>query len=170
MPRIIVPLTSASFMSLGGCMFKHFVDAGNGTTVETDLYTDSVLANTLASNGDSIEAIYDGIYFGSTSSKQIQLYFDGVVVYDSTALAVATSVKGWRIHAHLVRVSATVVRVGVVHTGQGFATQRVGYTEATGLTLTNANTLKITGTASAAGAATNDIVAKTAVVRFLPGV
>jgi hypothetical protein len=140
-------------------------DVGNSTTVETDLFSYSVAARELANNGDRIGAQYAGTFVSSaTATRQLKLKFAGTTIFDSGALTLSLS-AAWDIVATLVRVSATVVRYSVSMTTEGAALP--AYTacgELTGLTLSNANILKLTGTAAGTGAATNDIVGKMASV------
>jgi hypothetical protein len=145
----------------GGTLTEGFADAGNTTTSETDLYTYTTPASTLDVNGHSVRARYAGTVVNSTSTKQVKVYFGGTVVFDSTALA-TTAAASWDVDVICIRVSSTVVRCSTTMNASGglALAANAGYTEVTGLTLTNTNILKITGTAAGAGAATNDIVGK----------
>lgn len=150
-------------------LFVHFADAGNGTTVETDLYSDSVLAGQLSANGQILEYEAGGVFVSSaTATRQIRLYFGGTVVFDTGALTLSLS-SAWSLYASIVRVSASVVRVVVSFTTEGAALSAyTQYTEVTGLTLANAQIVKITGQAAGVGAATNDIVAKLGAMEWRP--
>lgn len=156
---------STAFARVGGKLFDHFADAGNGTTVETDLYSDSIAASTLSTNGHSLRAEYSGIFAANATTKQLKVYFGGTVVYDSGALAVSASLTGWTIKVSVIRVSSTVVRCSVDYNGAVLTPP--AFIEVTGLTLTNAQILKVTGTAGVGGA-NNDIVAKVGTVLFHP--
>jgi hypothetical protein len=69
----------------------------------------------------------------------------------------------------LVRVSSTVVRYSVkLNTTGASASVYAAVGELTGLTLSNGNILKITGTAGGVGAATDDIVAMLGTVSWHP--
>lgn len=146
---------------LGGTIFDHANDVGNVTTAETDLYSDTLAINTLAVNKDKVVAEYGGKFVSSgTATRQIKIYFAGTVILDTGALTLSLS-SAWTVYVALIRVSSTVVRYECSLTTQGAAL--AAYTscdELTGLTLSNTNILKITGTAAGVGAATNDIVAK----------
>lgn len=159
---------SASFATVGGALFDHFVDAGNTTTSETDLYSDSIPASTLSVNGHKIEAKYGGTFVNSTSTKQLRVYFGGTQVFDSGALTISGS-SDWSVELLVIRVSSSVVRVTVRANTSGASTGSYAKTtEVTGLTLTNAQILKITGTAAGVGAATNDVVAKIGALEYRP--
>jgi hypothetical protein len=156
---------SAAYAAVGGILFDHFSDVGNGTTVETDLYSDTIAASVLSTNGHKLQASYTGSFAANTTTKQLKVYFGGTVIFDSGALAVSATLTTWVVKVLVIRVSASVVRCSVDY--QGAVSALPAYTEVTGLTLTNAQTLKITGTAGGGGA-NNDIIAKLATVTFNP--
>jgi hypothetical protein len=143
-----------------GPLFDHYATVGNVTTGETDLYSDSIPASTLASNGDKLEIGYAGSFVSSgTATREIKIYFGGTQIFDTGALTLSLS-SAWTAYVEIIRVSATSIRYMVSMTTEGAAL--AAYTavgEVTGLTLTNANVLKITGQAAGVGAATNDITA-----------
>lgn len=142
-------------------LFDHFASIGNVTTGETDLYSDSIGGKILLQNGDKLSAMYGGVFVSSgTATREIKIYFGGTQIFDSGALTLSLS-AAWTVYVEVIRVSATVVRYMISMTTEGAAL--AAYTavgELTGLTLSNANILKITGQAAGAGAATNDIAAK----------
>lgn len=152
-----------------GLLFTHFADAGNGTTVETDLYSDTIAAAQLSVNGGILEGEYGGVFVSSaTATRQIKLYFGGTAIFDTGALTLSLS-SAWTLYASIIRASATVVRYIISLTTQGAAL--AAYTasgELAGLTLSNTNVLKITGQAAGVGAASNDIVAKMGYIGFKP--
>lgn len=142
-------------------LFDHFADAGNGTTVETDLYSDTIAAGQLSSNGDKLAAEYSGIYvFSATASRQVRIYFGGTLVYDTAALTLGAAVTGWQFNVAIIRKDASTARVSTVaFTTTASAVPYWAYVEVTA-TLSSSQILKITGQAGGVGAATNDIVAK----------
>jgi hypothetical protein len=145
---------SSSNARVGGCLTQFYTDAGNTTTSETDIYSYSVPASTLDTNGHKIRAEYAGTCVNSTSTKQIKVKFDGTTILDTGALAVSASAH-WSITVLGVRVSATVIRFTVTFIGTGLAlTQQTTYTSVTVANFTSARILKLTGTAAGAGAAT----------------
>lgn len=158
--------TNNLWNSAGGSLFDHYVNAGNVTTGETDLYSDSIAAGTLSTNGDKLEVEYGGVFVSSgTATREVKIYFGGTQIFDSGALTLSLS-AAWTIYVTVIRVSATVVRTMTSMTTEGAALAAyTNYAEVTGLTLANANVIKITGQAAGVGAATNDIVAKLGNVR-----
>lgn len=160
-------VTAWAYGARGQALFDHFVDAGNGTTVETDLYSDTIAASQLANNGEKLEIEYGGVFVSSgTATREIKIYFGGTVIFDTGTLTLSLS-SAWTVYVEIIRVSATVIRYMASLTTQGAALS--AYTavgEVTGLTLSNTNIMKITGQAAGVGAATNDIVAKLGYVEW----
>lgn len=160
----------ATFVALPFPLFDHFADAGNGTTVETDLYSDTLADGQLAVDGDKIEAWYSGVTVGhATATRQIRVYFGGTLIYDSTAQVTAAAAN-WSIGVRVIRESSSVVRCDVSFDDNLNLAAFPGsqYTRITGLTLADPQILKITGQAGGVGAATDDIVAKLGSVKFWP--
>jgi hypothetical protein len=148
-------------------LFDHYANAGNTTTSETDLYSDTLAAGQFAANGDKVQADYCGVFVSSaTATRQIKLKFAGTTIFDTGTLTLSLS-SAWDMYVTLIRVSSTVVRYGVSLTTEGAALAAYTATgELTGLTLSGTNILKITGQAAGVGAATNDIVAQLGTVLF----
>lgn len=153
--------------TLGGVIFDHFVDSSVGGA-EADIYTDTLPASTLATNGDKVTASYGGNFVTlGTETVQLKAYFGGTAIWDSTGVAVTTGTTSWRIYVEIIRVSATVIRytVSLSTTGaSGFVYAVSG--ELTGLTLSNTNVIKITGFSSGVGSGTGDIVGKMGYVQW----
>lgn len=159
---------------VGGTIFDHYVNAGNTTTSETDLYNDSIAGQTLVANGDKITARYAGIFVSSaTATRDVRVYFGtgggSTLIFDSGAIITA-SASNWDVSVLVIRVSSSVVRCTTTMS----ATTALGqvysqYTEVTGLNLNTNQEIKITGQAGGTGAATNDIVAKLGTGAYLPG-
>lgn len=160
---------SALRLGLGGCIFDYYTDVGNVGTGEDDLYSSTLPASTLATNGEKVTATYQGIFVGAAASTQeLRLYFGGTKIYDSGALSIGVATDNWTVHVTLIRVSSSVVRCSVsLSTDFGTLFPYSTYTEVTGLTLTNTQILKITGEAAGVGAVDNQIVAKLGTVSWL---
>lgn len=150
-------------------LFNHHVDAGNTTTTETTLYTDTIAASQLGANDDKLEATYGGVFVSSaTATREIKIYFGGTVMLDTGALTLSLS-SAWTAYVTIIRVSSSVVRYAISFTTEGAAL--AAYTavgEITGLTLSNTQILKITGQAAGVGAATSDVLAKLGYVEYKP--
>ena len=149
--------------STGGTIFDHYADAGNTTTGETDLYSDTTVANTLNTNGDKITAVYAGTFAGNANTKTIRVYFGGNKIFDSGALSVASSAS-WQVNVTIIRATSTGARASVSFTSSfGTLMASSSFNLVTGLTLSGTNILKITGQSSVA---TNDIVASLGTIEF----
>lgn len=152
--------TKASGLRFGipGDIFDSKSTTGNGTTVETDLYTYTTPANTLGADNEKIIAEYGGQFVSSgTATRQIKIYFGGTAIFDTGALTLSLS-SSWVAFVSIIRVSSSVIRYAISLATQGASSS--SYTsvgELTGLTLSNTNILKITGQAAGVGAASNDI-------------
>lgn len=151
-------------------IFDHFASVNNSTTSETDLYSDTLTAGLLATNGDKIFARYQGIFTGAVAATQeLRVYFGGTKIYDSGALSIGVATDNWTLELMVIRESSSVVRCSV-SVSSDFATlfPYSAYTRITGLTLTNTQILKITGQAAGAGAASNQITATLGAVSYQP--
>ena len=164
--------TGGSNIKPSGLFVSHVSSAGtpNSGTSETNLYNDSLPANTvLPSVGGVVVARYAGTFFNSTSTKQLRVYFGSTptLIYDSGALA-TTATTSWDVDLLIVRnASQWDCTVRGRATGTTTAPPDATYTAvATTAHATNAMTLKITGTAAGAGAASNDILPKNGIVEL----
>lgn len=155
---------------VSGTIFDSFTDTTVGGA-EADIYTNTIPASVLNTNGDKLTAVYSGNFVTvGTELTQLKVYFDATGVsnlWDSTALAPATGTTSWRVNVEIIRVSATVVRYTVSLNTSG-ATGYVYCTsgELTGLTLSGTNILRIRGTSSGVGSGAGDIIGKMAFVRW----
>lgn len=149
--------------------FDHFADANNTTTTETDLYSDTLTAGKLATNGDKVFIDYGGTFTGAaTATQRLKIYFGGTVVADTGALAVNTGTPAWGAKTLCIRESSSVVRCNTnIDTGTTVLSASSYYTRVTGLTLSNTQVIKITGTAAGAGAASSQITATQGNIRYL---
>lgn len=153
---------TSTIAKVGGIIFDHFIDAGNVTTGETDLYTDTLPGSMLNANGDKTSAVYAGLFVSSgTATREIRVYFGGTLIFDTGTLSISAGADAWTINVMVVRDTASSVRCSVWANVTGAALNAFdAYTAVSGLTLTNTQIIKITGQAAGVGAATNDIVAK----------
>lgn len=161
---------SSSNAKVAGSIFDHFTDAANGTTVETDLYSDTLPASIFNTNGDKVYAQYAGIFVGdATSTQRLRAYFGGTLIFDTGALGIGITTANWELNITCIRVSSTVVRCSVtLNTSFATLNSYATYTEVTALTLTNTQILKITGQAAGATGASNQITAKESYGTWLP--
>lgn len=163
--------TSANTVKPGGVLFDHYADVSTTSTngTEDDLYSDSVPANALDTNGAKLRSIaYVNTVGSATAARRIKSYFGGTLIFDSGSLTLSLG-GDFRIQTDIIRESSTVVRAVVsVITTSASTVPYVSYTRITGLTLSNANILKTTGIASGTGALSGDIAAKIGFTEYLP--
>ncbi len=146
----------------------HFADVPSGLT-ETDLYTDTLAADTLAVDGDKVAALYACTLVFSTSTKQVKIYFGGSAIFDTGALTVSAA-GSLIIPVTIIRESATVVRYAISATTKAASTTEFAVVgRLTGLTLSSSNVLKITGLTAGVGSASGDVVATMGTVLKVPG-
>lgn len=147
--------------NLNGALFDYFTDATVGGA-EADIYTSTISASRLGTNGDKLYANYGGNFVTiGTESTQLKAYFAGTVIWDSAGIAPSSGTSSWRITVEIIRVNATTIR----HTVSLNTTGASGFTyctsgELTGLTLSNTNIMKITGTSTGVGSGSGDIIGK----------
>ncbi len=146
----------------------HYADVPSGLT-ETDLYTDTLAADTLAVDGDKVTALYVCTLVFSTSTKQVRVYFGGSAIFDTGALTVSAA-GSLIIPVTIIRESATVIRYAISATTKAASTTEFAVVgRLTGLTLSSSNVLKITGTTAGTGSASGDVVATMGTVQKVPG-
>lgn len=129
-------------------LFDHYIDRNNTGTDETDFYSDTISAGQLSADGDAVSFVYAGNFAANGNNKQVRVYFGGTVIMDSTALAANGS--AWKVTGTIIRDSSTSVRTESYIIVSGVGTIQY-YGNLTGLTLSNAQILKITGQSDTAG-------------------
>lgn len=144
----------------GGVIADFYTDVSNSGTSETDLYTYTTKANTLAVVGEKIECWYSGLFTDLTATSQLQIYFGGILLANTGALTVSAT-GGWSANVLIIRTGASTARSVVTINTPGASTALyTSQTDLTGLTFSNTQIIKITGTAGGASPNTGDIVAK----------
>jgi hypothetical protein len=128
---------------------------GNTAITETDLFTYSVPAAALNTNGESVEFEYAGTFANSINTKQVKVKFGATTIFDSGALAI-TGAGNWVIYGRVIRTGAATQKCYVSMTTTGATLGAYSGYATAAETLSGAVTLKITGTATGA----SDIVAE----------
>lgn len=127
-------------------------------TAETDLYTFSLPAATLAVNGQGVRVTAVVTAAATATTKRLRLYFGATAFADTGALTL--NAKSVRIYGEVLRTSATAqVAEGGYATNDATSVTTAGlqFAKSTpGETLANAITVKLTGLNGTANA--NDIV------------
>ena len=136
-----------------------YSDVNTVGLTETDLLTYTTLASRLNAAGEKIISVYAGTMNDVTASSQLKAYFAGTLIADTGALTMSVT-GAWVINASIIRTGATTARSIVNISTPGASTASyTKYTSLTGLTFTNTNILKVTGTAAGATGGDNDITA-----------
>ena len=136
-----------------------YSDVNNVGLTETDLLTYATPASRLNSAGEKIVSVYAGTMNDVTASSQLKAYFAGTLIADTGALTMSVT-GAWVISASIIRTGATTARSIVNISTPGASTASyTKYTSLTGLTFTNTNIIKVTGTAAGATGGDNDITA-----------
>lgn len=158
--RLAVPGKIASFNTT----------VSNTSTTETDLFTYTTKASTLAATDQEIEFTGVGTLNDNTATAQIIFYFAGTLIGDTGALTVnTTGAFTWTVSIKRTGASTASAMVSVTAP----TTSTVVYnsqTDMTSLTFTGTNIIKVTGTAAGGGGGTGDISAKHGRVVWMPAV
>lgn len=158
--------TSTSTYNAAGLIISDTTQTGNvGTGVDT-LQTNSIAANTLAANGDTLVVEADGTFANTGNSKQLILNFGTTAI-----MTLPTSTYGfgaastWRIRAKIVRTGAATQKASaeIILNNNEAAIPYTFYTTPTN-TLSGAVALWLTGEA----VDNNDIVKEMYSVEFKP--
>lgn len=131
----------------------------NTSTTETDLYSYSVPANTVAANGNQLKASYTLITLASGGNKYTRVYFAGTALNVNLTSAASTI----KVDVSIMRSGASTA-IATVSIAYDNASVRVTETDLSGLNFATANILKITGMADAGTG--GEITAKSGSVRL----
>lgn len=132
-PRSIVPLQD------------FYTSVSNSGTTETDLYSFTIPANTLVTNGEKIIARFSGSFNDATGTETMKSYFAGTAT--SNIGGIAGNPANWDYQIMLTRSGTTTARVTVNFLSDGIFKPGIT-TSLTGLDFTTTNIFKITGTSS----------------------
>lgn len=152
---------------LGGAVVDFTSDQNNTGTGETDLYSYTTPASTLAETGEKLIATYCGTFNDASATAQIKAYFAGTAILDTGAITLSAT-GAWTVDILIIRTGASTARAMARLTTptaskEVYSTQ----TDLTGLTFTNANIIKITGTAGGVDGGNNDITAKLGTINWM---
>lgn len=139
-----VTMSSTERANVGGVSYTNTTQTGNTAATETDAFSHTLTANTLGSNGESIEFEAAGTFAATASTdKRVKVVFGSTTLFDSGALA-TTGGTSWSIRGTIVRTGATTQKANVSF-NSSYATLNASaaYTAPTE-TLANALTLKLT--------------------------
>lgn len=147
--------TSSSYAKAGGALFYSTTAVGNVGVGDDVLMTTSIPANSLATDGDSIEGYASGTFATSANNKRIRVKFGATTIFDSGALAI-TSASDWILNFRVIRTGAATQKCCVnLSTSSATLSAYADYATAAE-TLSGAVTMTVNGE----GTADNDIVAE----------
>lgn len=152
-------------------LFSSFTEVGNFQTTETTIYEGTIEGNTLITDGDIVQAVYNGKFGGATSKKRIRLYFDAQIIYDSS-IVTADSTNSWVLTSSIKRTNSSRIDVTSKFQIFGASPQTLtGIGAVTGVDFTINHTLKITAQSidfpNPFTAASNDIVGTSEEVTYV---
>ena len=160
----ISPAAAAVIIKTPRTMFDHYADETTPSTAADTLYTDTIAAATLTTNGDKLVGCYAGTTASNANEKIIDVSWGGVGFWSGTYEA---NIGEWHLDFIIIRVSNTVIRCSTRWVmGVDASYPNTNYTELTGLNLTT------TGYALALNAETTalagDVTAKLGYCQYIP--
>lgn len=155
---------------VGGVIADFTADVNAGTTSETDLFTYTTPASTLAATGEKLIGRFIVNLTDVVTSYQFRAYFGGTAV---TLLAVniqsGLGACAAQIEVTVIRTGASTARISINETmDQTFVSGGVMEADITGLTFTNTNIIKVTVQGSGGSASSGDAVAKLGTIFWYP--
>lgn len=132
---------------------------GNTAATETDLFSYTIPANTLTTNGDSVDFVASGTYANTAATnKRIKVYLGAATVLDTGNLGLGSAAYDWTLRGTILRVGSTSQKCEAVLTTSIPANSIWTYTPqnyaSASEDLTGTVQLRITGNATNA----NDVV------------
>lgn len=163
--------SSTAYANMGGVLAESHTDAeASGSGVENDIYSYPVPASVLSLNGASLHAKYSGTMISSSGlTPELWAYFGGTNVFDSGVLGATLGGSYWSLDVWVVRDSSSSVRVTTNMNTQKIVSGATycQHATVTGLTLTDAQILKITGRV-AGSSTTTDLIGKQEFISWYP--
>lgn len=154
----------STLASVGGVLNTGTTQVGNTAGTETDLYSFSVPASTLLTNGNALHLDCGGTFAGTANvDKRIRVKFGATTLYDSGTLAI-TSASAWKIQADVLRTGAATQKGSVgFQSSSSVLAASAGYATAAE-TLSGAVTIKVTGQ----GTGASDVVGEWCKLSWMP--
>ncbi len=155
-------------LAIGGKIKDFTTAVSNVGTAETDLFTYTTKASTLAEVGEDIVFTVTGTFNDVTATTKLKFSFGGTVIGDTGTLTVS-STGAWVATVKVKRTGSTTATTSLNLSTPGASTASYTNTaDLTGLTFSNTNIIKVTGTAGGAGGGTGDITAKMGDIFWTP--
>lgn len=156
---------------VGGSYFEHTLSTGNNTSLETDLYQETIGSNVFTTNGDCLEVRYGGSFVGSgVTTRDLKFYVTTTTVFDTGGISVSVS-GDWRLEGTICKGSQTTIcSIFALNTAGASSSVYTQFAQVGGLQLTGNNVFKLTGQSSGVGANSLDITAKLGKGFWLPSI
>lgn len=181
--QVVTAATYTGFAQTVGVpatLFSSVTTTQSSGTAETNMFSQTIPANSLGTTGDALSADYGLILAVGVSTRRIRLYYAGTLVFDSGIFSINAAGSA-ALHVRIIRDSSSSVRVvtscaigGLLQTGATGLMVTTTPTPVvsqvavvTGMDHTVGNLLTLTGTCGA-GAATGDVTASLAHVSLIP--
>ena len=155
-------LGTLSTQALSSTQLKDwYADVNTVSSIETDLMSFTVAANTLVNNGDKLVFTFSGIFANNANSKTLRIYFGTIgVVLNST---IQQNI-GWSVIGTIIRDSATTYRYTYTQLNINDYPFTMSGNNGTVTNYTGTNTFKITGQ----GTSSADITGQVGTLEFKP--
>lgn len=142
--RTRLGVTTATTVKTGGASYQNFTQTGNTAATETDCFSHSVAANTLGSDGDTLNFSACGTFAATASTdKRIRVKFGATTIYDSGTLAITTA-NNWSLSGMIIRTGATTQKCFVSITSSSSVLTGSNSYSTAAETLSGAVTFKLT--------------------------
>lgn len=130
-----------------------------------ELYSDVIVANQLANNGERLDFVYAGNFAATAATKAMNLFFADHSIYLAPALGIADT--SWVVRGSIIRLSETEVKYfATISSTTGNSTPKAYANNLTGIDLSAENILAIAADVSVGGAA-GDAVATVGTISWV---
>jgi hypothetical protein len=145
---------------------KQYTTTSNSGTSITDMYTYTMPANTLTTDGDVVDFVTDGFLSDATTTPELTMQFNGSAMLGTGVITIPGTVH-YNITGRIIRTSSTTARTTtVIRIGDGTGKVLVGNGSFSTLDFTSGIVIRLLGQASGVGASTGDILGHFWTVEF----
>lgn len=154
---------SGSFYSID----KQYTNTQNSGSSATDMFSKTIDANQLASDGNELHFETSGFEVDATATMNLSIIFNGTSIGATSPLTLAGTTN-WVIRGKIIRTSSSTARSDITISVDDGTTRDTYINSAvlSGLDFTSTIVLKLVATAGGAGASTGDIIGHLWLVDF----
>ncbi len=135
---------TTNIAGVGGTLYVNTTQTGNAAGAETNAFSHSIAANTLTTNGASLEFYAAGTFATSASvDKRVKVVYGGTTLFDTGALAV-TVAADWSLRGSIIRTGAATQKAVVTFESSDAALRASTDYTTPAETLSGAVTMKLT--------------------------